>query len=82
MDIGVKVGDKFKATFPKFPSEYIECKVLSTTVENDSFGTIKIETLKRSKDEVNNQYFKSGENISIVEELWFCVPDYRKIKII
>ena len=61
MDIGVKVGQKFRASFPKFKNEYIECRLLSTTIENEGQGTIKVETLKRSKDEINNQYFKPGE---------------------
>ena len=82
MNIGFEIGQKFRATFPKFPGEYIECRLLSTTIENDGQGTIKVETLKRSKDEINNQYFKPGENTMIIEELWFNVPDYRIIKII
>jgi len=81
MNIGVKIGEKFRAVFPKFPGEYIECRLLSTTVKDDSFGTIKIETLKRSQSEHNNTYYKSGECISIVEELWFNV-DCRIITII
>jgi len=84
MSIGVEIGQKFRATFPKFPKDYVECRLLSTDVKNDSFGTIKIETLKRSGGEhnINNTYYKLGECISIVEELWFNVPDDRKITII
>ena len=84
MNIGVEIGQKFRATFPKFPGEYIECRLLSTTVKDDSYGTIKIETLKRSGStyNVNDTHYKAGERISIVEELWFNVPDSRKITII
>jgi hypothetical protein len=84
MDIGVEIGQKFRASFPKFENDYIECRLLSTTIENEGQGTIKIETLKRSGGtyNINNTYYKAGECISIVEELWFNVPDSRVITII
>lgn len=79
MDIGLKIGDKFRADFPKWPGQYIECKLVSTTIENDSFGTIKIEHISDCRDEHNIKHFKAGERTSIVEEMWFNVPEYRII---
>ena len=78
----MKVGDKISVTLPKFPGYLNEYKIVSTTVKDDSFGTIKLEHLKEVKPHSLDVHYKSGERTSIVEELWFNVPEHRVINFI
>jgi hypothetical protein len=77
-----EVGDKISVTLPKFQGYLNEFEVVSKTVENDSFGTIKLDYIKEVRPHSEDIYYKSGDKSVIVEELWFNVPDFRIIEFI
>ena len=77
-----EVGDKISVTLPKFQGHLNEFEVVSKTVENDSFGTIKLDYIKEVRPHSKDIHYKSGERSIIVEDLWFNVPDHRNIEFI